>query len=198
MSYELIKAEECSTSDWSGGTTTQIYISPKEAVYGERTFDFRISSATVNLEQSDFTKLEGYNRYIMLLEGEMHLEHEGHHTKTLALYDWDYFSGGWNTKSYGKCRDFNLMLREGILGGMAGISGEAVECNTGKATGFLCLTKGTRFYMEAHGRKMLVATLDPMDFLFFARDERSADYLVTAENSEAQGILAVEVFAYPA
>ena len=50
------------TSTWSGGTTTQLAIAPEGAVYAERSFLWRVSSATVELETSDFTPLPDYNR----------------------------------------------------------------------------------------------------------------------------------------
>ena len=42
-------------STWSGGQTTQLFLSPKEGSYPDRTFDFRLSTATVEVEKSDFT-----------------------------------------------------------------------------------------------------------------------------------------------
>ena len=44
-------------SQWSGGTTTQLAIAPSGAQYGDRAFLWRLSSATVDLEESDFTPL---------------------------------------------------------------------------------------------------------------------------------------------
>lgn len=118
MSYavELVRKQEQTTSNWSGGTTTQIAIYPKDAVYSERNFKWRLSSAVVELEESVFTSLPGIHRLIMVLEGEMRLEHEGHHTVLLKPFDQDSFNGDWTTKSFGKVRDFNLMMAAGCTG----------------------------------------------------------------------------------
>ena len=62
------------TTDWSGGTTTQLAIAPEEAVYAERDFLWRLSSAQVELEHSDFTPLPDYNRLISVLKGELELK----------------------------------------------------------------------------------------------------------------------------
>ena len=62
------------TTQWSGGATTQLAIAPKGAVYADRDFLWRLSSATVEL---------------------------------------DDFSGADDTHSWGRCTDFNLMLRRG-------------------------------------------------------------------------------------
>lgn len=118
MGYELklIKKVEHKTSQWSGGTTTQLYIYPENSQYDKRDFLFRISSAKVEIEESTFTSLPGINREIMILDGELDLYHEGHHNVKLKKYDIDSFSGDWNTKSYGKVTDFNLMMNKGCSG----------------------------------------------------------------------------------
>ena len=64
-------------SAWSGGTTTQLAIYPENAVYADRDFLWRVSSATVDLEDSDFTPLPDYDRLIATLEGEIVLTHNG-------------------------------------------------------------------------------------------------------------------------
>ena len=119
MNYELCRKEAYKTSVWAGGKTREIFIYPKSASYADRDFDFRISSATVDLDTSTFTSLAGFQRYIMPLEGDMSLEHKGHHKVTLHPFEQDFFDGAWETTSFGKCTDFNLMLREGWEGRMS-------------------------------------------------------------------------------
>lgn len=112
MSYsvEVIRKADQSTSTWSGGTTTQLAIYPKASDYKERNFKWRLSSARVEVEESTFTSLPGIYRHIMIIEGEMTIMHEGHHTTLLKPFLQDSFSGGWTTRSIGSARDFNLML----------------------------------------------------------------------------------------
>lgn len=100
-------------STWSGGTTTQLAIFPPEAVYADRDFLWRVSSATVDLEESDFTPLPDYDRLIATLRGEIVLTHNGGAPLTLRPYEVHAFSGGDATHSVGRCTDFNLMLRRG-------------------------------------------------------------------------------------
>ena len=123
MSYEIevVRCQEQTTSNWSGGTTTQIAIYPKDAVYSERNFQWRLSSARVETEKSEFTSLPGVRRLIMVLEGTMRLEHAGHHTVTLAPFEQDSFSGDWTTTSFGKVRDFNVMLTGTCAGELTAI-----------------------------------------------------------------------------
>jgi environmental stress-induced protein Ves len=104
-------------SSWSGGTTSQIAITPQNAQYAERKFLWRLSSATVNLQESDFTALPDYSRYISLLKGEMCLSHDGGKVLSLSPYEIHMFDGGSATHSEGICVDFNLMLRKGACKG---------------------------------------------------------------------------------
>lgn len=113
---KVIKNEEFLTSKWSGGTTTELYIYPENELYENRNFKFRISSAKVDLEESTFTKLPNIKRKIMILDGKLKLVHENHHEITLEKFDQDTFYGDWNTKSYGKVTDFNLMLNKNTDG----------------------------------------------------------------------------------
>jgi environmental stress-induced protein Ves len=109
MIIEHIKAPDLITTKWSGGTTTQLAIFPKEATYNDRNFLFRISTATVEAEESTFTKLPGISRKLMILDGEIKIEHQNRYSKTLKKFEQDSFEGDWDTKSYGQAVDFNLM-----------------------------------------------------------------------------------------
>ncbi|MGV8980321.1 HutD family protein [Clostridium sp.] len=124
MSYniEIFKENKHKTSKWSGGTTTQLYIYPEDSLYDERNFEWRLSSAKVEVEKSIFTSLPGISRKIMVLEGELLLEHEGHHNAALKVFEQDSFSGGWTTISFGKVTDFNLMMSTGYKGELEAIS----------------------------------------------------------------------------
>lgn len=112
MNMTLLRPEDYITTQWSGGTTTQLAIAPKGAVYAERDFLWRLSSATVDLEESDFTALPDYHRWISTLRGDMTLTHNGGEALTLHPYDVHEFEGSDDTHSWGKCKDFNLMLRK--------------------------------------------------------------------------------------
>lgn len=105
------------TTSWSGGTTTQLTIAPAGAVYADRDFLWRVSSATVELDESDFTALPDYRRYISTVRGEMVLSHNGGAELTLRPGDVHDFDGGDDTHSRGRCKDFNLMLRKGRANG---------------------------------------------------------------------------------
>ena len=119
MNLTLISPQEFSVSHWAGGKTTQLYIYPDSADYAKRDFLFRVSSATVECEHSDFTSLPGIKRIIMLLNGQLDLRYEGHGERRLLPYEQDTFDGGWNTSSDGCATDFNLMLQHGADGSLS-------------------------------------------------------------------------------
>ena len=124
---EVIRKKQYKTSDWSGGTTTEIYIYPKGEIYNEGKFKWRLSSAKVEVEKSTFTALEGISRLIMIIKGELILEHEGHHNAKLKAFEQDCFCGHWTTKSFGKVTDFNLMMAQGCIGKLEAISVKSFE-----------------------------------------------------------------------
>jgi environmental stress-induced protein Ves len=123
MSYniEVIRKNEHKTSGWSGGTTTELYIYPKDSLYSHRNFKWRLSSAKVEIEQSTFTSLPAISRLIMVIEGELLLQHEGHHNIVLKAFEQDSFSGEWTTTSFGKVTDFNLMTAQDYKGKLESI-----------------------------------------------------------------------------
>lgn len=106
------------TQGWSGGTTTEAYIYPRGADYAARQFLFRISSAKVDLPESDFTPLEGVTRYITPISGGFTLTHPGMPPVEMSPLAAPYcFSGEIPTHCVGQATDFNLMLK-GVDGSM--------------------------------------------------------------------------------
>ena len=113
MTVTRITPADFVSSLWSGGETHQLAIAPAGAVYADRDFLWRISSATVDLEESVFTALPDYDRYIATLKGSIRVSHDGGEELTLVPYAIHRFDGGADTQSWGRCVDFNLMLRKG-------------------------------------------------------------------------------------
>ena len=113
-----LDSQAYTVSQWSGGTTTEVFIWPKGANYATREFQVRISSATVELEESDFTALPGVTRYIVPLQGGFTLTHPGQSPVVMGPLTEPYrFSGEIATHCVGRATDFNLMLK-GVEGKM--------------------------------------------------------------------------------
>ena len=77
MTIQHLTPSDYITTKWSGGLTTQLGIAPASAVYADRDFLWRLSSATVEDAESDFTALPDYERLISTLEGAIELNHNG-------------------------------------------------------------------------------------------------------------------------
>ena len=118
MTYriKIIKKEGQKTNKWSGGETTQLYIYPENSSYENKDFKWRISSANVESEKSTFTKLPNIQRKLMVIDGELILKHKNHNEVKLNKFEVDSFSGDWDTISYGKAIDFNLMTNKDCIG----------------------------------------------------------------------------------
>ena len=111
-------AKDYKVSQWSGGSTTELYLYPEDGDYKTGNFQLRISSATVETERSEFTSLLGVERYLMIFQGHLDMIHGEEEKVSLEPYEVDHFDGGVPTVSYGKVVDFNLMLKNGGKGKM--------------------------------------------------------------------------------
>ena len=116
MDILKLSRAQAATTRWSGGTTTEFYIDPPGSAYARRDFAVRISSATVDLEASDFTLLPDYDRIILPLKGGFTLTfpEDGNRQVTLGPLEQASFDGAWHTHSMGKAVDFNVMTRKGL------------------------------------------------------------------------------------
>lgn len=119
MKARIIGPDQFVTTQWSGGSTSQLYIYPEDAVFSQHDFDFRISSADFTSTESTFSDFTGYQRYLFPLQGSLWVEHaEGGqplYRHDLAPYQLEYFLGSWQTRSGNSldCRDFNFIVRQG-------------------------------------------------------------------------------------
>ena len=116
MKYQLHKKEDYSVSRWTGGETRQIAIWPENSKYLDRNFIWRLSSATCEQDESDFSRLEDFDRVLMVLDGEVVLSHDGQRVARLKALEQDRFDGAYKTRSFGKITDYNLMVRKGQEG----------------------------------------------------------------------------------
>jgi uncharacterized protein len=178
---EIIRKEDLTTSQWSGGSTTQLYIYPKHALYQKSDFDFRLSSARVKVEASTFTKLEGISRFIMILEGETLLTHQQRDTVHLKKFDIDYFEGHWDTTSRGKVVDYNLMLNQNHEGHLRQLSlkkDQVYQIETEYKKGFLiCYLFQGQLSINDNGKDYLI---NKNDTLVFKPDEDKTKIAIKA------------------
>jgi environmental stress-induced protein Ves len=110
--FKIHRFQNALITNWSGGTTAQLFIYPADTVFAERNFHFRISTATIDVEESDFTPLPIYNRLLAVLEGNLEIIHQGKYSKKLQNFENDRFHGSWQSSSKGKVRDFNVIYND--------------------------------------------------------------------------------------
>ncbi len=170
-----------SSSNWSGGKTDELLILPANASYKDRNFSMRISSATVEIEKSNFTSLPGVTRFICPLDNKLKLFHatnnanDGVGTKPEVLadlkpFDVFKFSGDMPISSEGKCRDFNLMLKGACSGFMESwnTEQEAIKEFSVKENSFLWIFSYDvkAFISIAHKNRVLqVIEIDKMQLI---------------------------------
>ena len=176
VSFFHVPACDFRTTAWSGGFTTQYLIWPREAEYPDRNFLWRISSATVENEESDFTALPDYYRFIATLKGEMHIAHSGGPEIHLLPYRVHSFDGADATISRGCCTDFNLMLRKGKA------FGRLETLSIGLTPELILPEKGIRdtLLYVAEGSALLSAQIGPQRREFLIKE--GEPFLIEGEN----------------
>lgn len=119
----LLRVNDFQVSDWSGGKTKQLYLSPPTGHYSKREFDYRLSTATVELAESQFSDLSGFHRILMSLDHTLHLLNASRQEETvLAPFTPYFFEGSDSITSRGTCTDFNLIYSDHYQGQMLAIS----------------------------------------------------------------------------
>lgn len=166
MKIEVISKESVAVSRWSGGETRVYAIYPKDAVYADRDFDFRISSATIEDVPSQFTNFEGYHRYLAMLDNQVELtlngvdqQYEKH--QLFAFQSTDLIT------SYTQGTDFNLMLANHIEGEVVEVSHQSFQTNHPYILLF-ALGSG------AVGVNNQSMTLEPWDCILITNEERES------------------------
>lgn len=120
-------------STWKGGKTEQLCIEPIDASLQERNFDIRISSATIDLERSEFSDFTGYRRYLMKLEGDITLLIDD---KTIIIKGDEAFEfmGDEKVISLSKepSRDFNVIIKKDKKADISIKENEKLNTNRGE------------------------------------------------------------------
>lgn len=176
LHYDFKNALERKTSTWSGGNSTELYIYPKHSFYSEQNFKWRLSTETIETENSVFTRLDGYMRLIMVTGGHMQLAHKGHHAVFLKPYQTDFFNGEWETNTYGMSTDFNLIMRPEYDGNFECVynkqSTDLVYCdvendNVYSESAFYALYDNSTLNVLLENRVVFTKEMQQYDFIVF-------------------------------
>lgn len=114
MDYKIVRNDDIKNHQWSGGDSKELYIYPANSNINSD-FNFRISTATIKPGEYDFSDFSGYNRLLVLLSGDLHLNIENN-IKHLLPYSHVFFKGEDKVKSTAEfnCLDFNLIYKPNI------------------------------------------------------------------------------------
>lgn len=119
MKIKVITSNDYKVSTWAGGKTRELFLFPPGATYKVGEFGYRISSATIDLETSKFSPLDGYHRLITPLNQELKLLNISENVSVSKLpYDVYKFEGSDHVESQSKCTDFNLIYSDDFEGSM--------------------------------------------------------------------------------
>ena len=177
-----LEPKDYERSRWSGGTTTQLMIWPPGGSYQSRTFEFRISSATIEDEKSEFTVLPGIYRRLSLLEGSLELfidDGKCCQIKSLLPFELVSFWGDWKVESAGKVRDFNLMLKN-RAGTLEGIYLQKKEVIVSLPGCFFIFVESGEVLVERLDGKEETQKLSPQESMYEI-DQVRRTYLITPE-----------------
>lgn len=128
MNISLFPKKNSKASIWSGGLTYEYMIYPKTANYADRDFVFRISSATIEKEPSEFTKFKGYHRYLVMLDNCLDVE-VNKEKKMYEKYEIIEFNSDDEVTSYTRGIDFNWMVSEKVAHHRLKITNGDQNCN---------------------------------------------------------------------
>lgn len=158
MTPQIIKKNQLTPAKWDGGLTYEYLIFPPTAVYGQRNFDFRISSAAIEKTPSVFTRFDGYTRFLVMLDNELQLtrnEISEHYAQNEVFR----FNSHDAITSFSLGNDFNLMLANSSNNHKVAVS-VIDNTNNNQFMAFFALTNCTFWVNQQE------YSLQPYDLLF--------------------------------
>jgi environmental stress-induced protein Ves len=179
MKIRVQKEKDCKVVNWANGTSTELFVFPADGNFQTRDFIFRISTATVEAEETTFSDFSSLTRILMILEGNITLIHEGRYTKELKPFDQDTFDGSWPTKSQGKVRDFNVMFKENVDGNVVHFA-----MNVGQSESFSLSGTHDFFFVQNGSFRFNDSELQKNDLLIIERENSESIDLKCFEEGE--------------
>ena len=179
----LLSANDFQVSDWSGGKTKQLYLSPPTGHYGKRDFDYRLSTATVELAESQFSDLSGFHRILMSLDHTLHLHNASRQEETvLAPFTPYFFEGSDSITSRGTCTDFNLIYSDHYQGQMLAIS-DREELSQDEAIQFIYALSD----LMVTGTGLLSLNLETGQLLIVEKETQETELQIMFSSNQPQG-----------
>ena len=193
--YEYREAGHYKTMKWIGGYTQELYIYPEDKLYKDLDFDFRLAVSTGFTDESKFRKYPGYKRRIMILDGEMRLEHKDKHDITLGKYEMDSSLGHWDTVCLGKGTDISLLTTKDYSGKLEILrKGSNVQLNNEHFTAFYSLENAVKLTFANQGmmHKLKLNRGDCVIVTWFENGEETYTVEVDSETDKEHLVVVAE------
>ncbi len=113
--YRVKRNVNHQTTNWAGGVATELLIFPERAAFSERNFIWRLSSSTTDFRETTFSKLIGYKRHFLLLNGNAKII-QGANSFNLSKYESVDLISEEEVKCVGLCTDLNLVISNSYEG----------------------------------------------------------------------------------
>ncbi|WCM42162.1 HutD family protein [Flavobacterium sp. CBA20B-1] len=129
MKITKISKDFLNPTVWDGGETYEYFIYPPGSNYSERNFLFRISVATIIKAPSIFTRFENYQRFLLMLNGDLHVYQNGKE----AFYNPNIifqFDSNDTIQSFSEGIDFNFMAHKNAISNMIQTNNTQVLSNS--------------------------------------------------------------------
>ena len=151
--YEHRRKSHHKTVKTENGQTQELYIYPEDAMYQELNFSFRVAKSIGETEHGKFRHYPGFKRKLMLIDGELHLDHKGEHEITLGQYETDVSLGCWETESAGRGVDITILTADGFQGKMELLHyNDKLEFTNDRFVSFYVLEEGAKLYFTNEGK----------------------------------------------
>ena len=179
----LLRANDFQVSDWSGGKTKQLYLSPSTGDYGRREFDYRLSTATVEAAESEFSDLSGFHRILISLDHPLRLLNASRQEETaLDPFIPYFFEGSDFITSRGTCTDFNLIYSDHYQGQMLAIS-DREELSQDEAIQFIYALSDLR----VTGTDLPSLNLETGQLLIVEKEAQETELQIMFSSNQPQG-----------
>lgn len=151
--YESRRKSHHKTVKTDYGQTQELYIYPEDAMYQELNFSFRVARTVGETEKGALRHYPGFKRKLMLIDGELHLQHKGEHEITLGQYETDVSLGCWETETSGRGVDLSVLTTEGFQSKIELLHyNDKVELKNDHFVSFYVLEEGAKLYFKNDGK----------------------------------------------
>lgn len=151
--YEYKRKSHHKTVQREHGKVEELYIFPEDAIYQDQNFSFRVAKSTGETEIGKFGYYPGFKRKLMLIDGELYLDHKGEHKITLGQYETDVSLGAWQTDTKGRGEDLSILTAEDFCGKIELLHYNAQrEFANDHFVSFYALEDGAKLYLKNDGK----------------------------------------------